>query len=126
MASEIQQIMVMQKLINKRKEKGLSQEEVASLLGMEQSTYSRKENGHTSIHPDEWEKLAKILDTSIDEIFEPRNGVYIVNNDNASGHYYSKDQHIHYKIPEHVLDTMKKYIEKLEQENKEMKGRLGA
>lgn len=33
--------MVMQKLINKRKEKGLSQEEVAYQMGMEQSTYSR-------------------------------------------------------------------------------------
>lgn len=77
--------MVMQKLINKRKEKGFSQEEVAYQMGMEQSTYSRKENGHSSIYPDEWERLAKILDTSVDKIFEPRNGVYIVNNDNASG-----------------------------------------
>ena len=93
-------------------------------MGMEQSTYSRKENGHSSIHPDEWEKLAKILDTSIDEIFEPRNGVYIVNNDNASGTYAGSQNHF-YNIPEYVLNSLNKYIEKLEEENKELKGRLG-
>ena len=79
--------MVKQKFIEKRKAKGLSQEEVADLLGMEQSTYSRKENGHTAIHPTEWEKLAKALDTTVDEIFEPQNSVYIVNRDNANGFF---------------------------------------
>lgn len=53
--------MVKQKFIEKRKAKGLSQEEVADLLGMEQSTYSRKENGHTAIHPTEWENSQKHL-----------------------------------------------------------------
>lgn len=112
--------MAYSKLIEKRKAKGLSQEEVANLLGMEQSNYSRKENGHTAIHPTEWEKLAKALDTTVDEIFEPQNGVYIVNNDNASGTYAGSQNHF-YNIPEYILNSLQKYIEKLENEIKELK-----
>ncbi len=41
--------MIKQKLISKGKEKGLSQEEMAFRLGIEQSQYCRRENGKTKI-----------------------------------------------------------------------------
>ena len=37
-------------------------------MAMEQTTYSRKENGKSPITENEWERFAKVLDTSIEEL----------------------------------------------------------
>lgn len=65
--------MIKIKLLTKRLEKQLSQEEISDLIGMAQSTYSRKEKGITKITMSEWEKIAKVLEVSKEEIFEPAN-----------------------------------------------------
>lgn len=57
--------MVKQKLIDKRKAKGLSQTEMAQKLNIEQSQYSRRESGVTQIMKKEWDKIAKILDVPL-------------------------------------------------------------
>lgn len=49
------------KLIQARLSKGFSQEELADLIGMSQSNYSRRESGRTSITELEWKKIAKEL-----------------------------------------------------------------
>jgi DNA-binding XRE family transcriptional regulator len=46
--------MIQQKLINLRKKTGLTQEQMAKSIAMEQTTYSRKELGKSSITNDEW------------------------------------------------------------------------
>jgi len=115
--------MIKQKLISKRKEKGLSQEEMAFRLGIEQSQYCRRENGKTKISKKEWEAMAKVLDTSLEEIYEPQDGVYVINNENANGEYSGSQNHFN-SIPDYMLDTLKKYIQKLEEEIAVLKERI--
>lgn len=48
----------------------LSQEELADLIGMTQSNYSRRENGRKNITEVEWNRLAKVLNVEKDAIYE--------------------------------------------------------
>lgn len=57
------------KLIGKRNEKGLTQQEMADLLGISKGNYNLKENGKLDFNLLEVKKILKILDTSYDEIF---------------------------------------------------------
>ena len=105
--------------LKKMREQKFTQEEFAHLLEMETSNYNRRENGITKISKREWDKMAKILDCKLDEIYEPEDGVYIINGDHAQGNFGNngtfngKD--------DFVFDTMKKYILKLEEENFQLK-----
>ena len=111
--------MIKQKLIDERK-KRFTQEDFAYKLGMDPSNYNRRENGLTKISKKEWDKMAKILDTTLENIYEPEDGVYVINNENANGNYSGSQNHFH-QLPDHVLETMRKYIDKLEQENEQLK-----
>ncbi|MBS7254943.1 helix-turn-helix domain-containing protein [Flavobacterium branchiicola] len=62
--------MKQEKLKNIRKEKGLSQVEMAQMVAMEQTTYSRKEIGKSPIKDHEWLKFAEVLKVSVKEIKE--------------------------------------------------------
>ena len=106
--------MIKQKLFDKRKERNLTQEEFAAKLGMETSNYNRRENGVTKISKKEWDMIAKILQTTLDEIYEPEDGVYVINGDYAHGNF--GNNHTFNANSEFVFDTMKKYIQKLEEE----------
>lgn len=110
--------MIKQKLINKRKEKNYTQEEFAFKLGIETSNYNRRENGITKISKNEWDKMAKLLNTTLEEIYEPEDGVYVINNDIAKGNINS------FNLNEFTLETMKKYIQKLEEEIELLKKRF--
>lgn len=55
-------------LFNRRKELGLSQEYVAGLLDISVTSYSKIENGKTSLYNKKVLKLAEILDTSPSEL----------------------------------------------------------
>jgi transcriptional regulator with XRE-family HTH domain len=111
--------MIKQKLIDKRKERNLTQEEFAYKLGIETTKYNRRENGVTKISKKEWDKMAKVLETTLEEIYEPEDGVYIINGDNAHGNFGSN--HTFNNFSEFAFETMKKYIVKLEQENELLK-----
>lgn len=113
--------MIKQKLIEKRKEKGMSQSEIAHLLNMEQSQYSRRESGATRISKKECDKIAKVLDVPLEDIYEPHDGVYIVNNENPTFNDYSSSQNHTHNLSDFAIDTMKKYIQKLEEENTALK-----
>lgn len=115
--------MIKQRLADKRKERNLTQEEFALRLGMETSNYSRRESGMTKISKKKWEKMAKELDVALEEIYEPDEAIYIINNQEASGNYSGSQNHFH-QMPEHILETMRKYIDKLEQENQSLKQQL--
>ena len=110
--------MIKSKLKHLREQK-YTQEEFAHLLEMETSNYNRRENGVTKISKREWDKMAKLLACNLDEIYEPEDGVYIINGDHAQGNFGNngtfngKD--------DFVFDTMKKYILKLEEENFQLK-----
>lgn len=114
--------MIKQKLIDKRKERNFTQEEFAFKLGIETSNYNRRENGITKISKKEWDKMAKILETTLDEIYEPEDGVYVINGDYAHGNFGSGGTFNGFN--EFAFETMKKYITKLEDENSSLKEQL--
>lgn len=51
-----------------RIQRGLTQKQISIKMAMEQTTYSRKENGKSPITKEEYQKLSDILETSIEEI----------------------------------------------------------
>jgi transcriptional regulator with XRE-family HTH domain len=111
--------MIKSKLKNLREQK-FTQEEFAHLLEIETSNYNRRENGITKISKREWDKMAKLLSCKLEEIYEPEDGVYIINNENASGNYSGSHNHFGTK-DDFVFETMKKYITKLEDEITQLK-----
>ena len=115
-------VMIKQKLIDKRKEKNLTQEEFAFKLGLDASNYNRRENGITKISKKEWDKMAKELNVRLEDIYEPEDGIYIINNENASGNFGNNNTFNNFS--EYAFETMKKYIEKLEEENRSLKEQL--
>ena len=105
--------MIKQKLKSKREER-FTQDEFAHLLGMETSNYNRRENGITKIAKREWDAMAKLLHCTLEEIYEPEDGVYVINGDYAHGNF--GNNHTFNNNSDFVFETMKKYIAKLEEE----------
>ena len=62
-----------EKLLKARINKGFSQEELADLIGMTQSNYSRREKGLKKISDCEWTKIAKHLGVKKEDIYEVSN-----------------------------------------------------
>ncbi|MCL2289674.1 MAG: helix-turn-helix domain-containing protein [Bacteroidetes bacterium] len=100
------------KLLEARKSKGFTQSLIAEKLCMDVSSYNRRENGQVRIHITEWEKLAKILDTPLHEIYEPEESQLFICNDNTSVNYQGTNN---IYIPESLLETQEKYIKILEE-----------
>jgi len=113
------------KLIERRKEKGISQREIAEKLCMDVSCYNRREKGQARISPHEWEKLADILDVPVNEIYESDDNQVFICKDNSTVHYLNQGTNNIYSIPEHLLETQRKYIEMLEKEIWELKQKIG-
>ena len=107
--------MIKQKLIDARKAKNLTQAEFALKLGLnDTSSYNRRESGVIKISKKEWDLMAKELKVNLEDIYEPEDGVYIINNENASGNF--GNHNIFNGFNEFAFETMKKYIQKLEEE----------
>lgn len=111
--------MIQEKLKNLRKQKGISQEKMAKIIGTDASNYSRKERGEVRIFDNEWEKLAKILEVSVEDIKNNGTGFHF-KFENAALRDHSGNNLTHAEIPDFFLETQKKYIEKLEKENTEL------
>ena len=86
---------------------------------METSNYNRRENGITKISKREWDTMAKLLNCKLDDIYEPEDGVYVINGDYAHGNFGSGGTFN--SNSDFVFETMKKYITKLEEENVQLK-----
>ena len=102
------------KLIEARKSKSFSQSQMAEKLYMDVSNYNRRENGQVKIHITEWERIAKILDVPLKEIFESEENQTFICRDTASGNYQGTNNI--YSVPEFLLEAQQKYIKKLEEE----------
>ncbi|SDH94910.1 Transcriptional regulator, contains XRE-family HTH domain [Chryseobacterium taeanense] len=116
--------MIQRKLRNLRKQKCMSQEKMAKILSTDISSYCRKENGKSKIHDDEWEKLAKALNVSVDDIKESKNSVFVQNdnstfNDNSGNYEYQK-----FNIPNSILENLQDYIKILKEQNESLKREL--
>lgn len=111
-----------QKLAKVRVAKGLTQQQMADLMFIDISSYSRKEKGQTKIRHDEWEKLSEILETPLEDIYESEEANIFIYRDNAVGNYLGTNNI--YSIPEYLLETQRKYIEQLEKQVEELKQEL--
>ncbi|MDR6761958.1 transcriptional regulator with XRE-family HTH domain [Flavobacterium sp. 2755] len=113
--------MIKKKLTLKRIEKNFTQEEIGYQLGISQSQYSRRERGTTKITASEWNKLAKILDSDVALIYEPDENIDLIyqNEKNNGGNLHTEKD-----SSDFTFIIMKKYIEKLEHENKKLKSKL--
>ncbi|WP_017495788.1 helix-turn-helix transcriptional regulator [Flavobacterium sp. WG21] len=99
------------KLIQVRLSKGLSQEELADLIGMTQSNYSRRESGRKSISDIEWNRIAKELEVKTEVIYEP---------DEVSSTLNNTTNMYQFNIPDFIMEHM----ELLKKENKNLKEKL--
>ena len=106
--------MIKTKLITARK-KLYTQEKMANLLHMSQSQYHRREKGDVKISDEEWERIAKVLDTNVEDIKEDDYSQQVINNyDNQSGNYVGSNNYF-YNIPDFVLDNQQDYINLLKE-----------
>ncbi|WP_449397785.1 helix-turn-helix transcriptional regulator [Chryseobacterium wanjuense] len=113
------------KLIETRKRKNISQEKMADILCMDVSNYNRREKGIAKISLQEWQKIAEVLETPIEDIYENEEGMVIIFNDNSTGTGYGVGVVNNYNIPVSMWESQKKYIEKLEAEIESLKAMLG-
>ena len=109
--------MIKNRLIAARKEKNMTQNDMAEVICVSQSQYQRRERGEIRISDDEWIRLAKFLGKDISDIKEEDSNTTINNYDNYSGNYAEGDNHF-YNIPEYVMKNLIDYIEKLKEENR--------
>ncbi len=103
-----------------RKQKGLSQKEMAIILSTDISSYCRKENGKSKIHHEEWEKLARALEVSVDEIKQDVLGI-VQYDDFTFNIHTGKYNYPNYKIPDPVLQNLYDYIQLLKEQNESLK-----
>lgn len=118
--------MTMEKLRTIRKQKGYTQQQIADILATDVSNYSRKESGDVKIFDDEWEKLARALNVSVEDIKEERVSQAqtqnaILNdssslNDNASINY-----NLFCNVPNYLLENQQEYINLLKEQIKALK-----
>jgi len=106
------------KLIEARNNKNYSQDYLAATLDMCVSSYSRKEQGKIRITDHEWQKLSEVLEVPLEDIYESDESMIFVFNDNSTG---NGNIVTNYTMPQSILESQKKYIEKLEEENQNLK-----
>ncbi len=110
--------MIKEKLLDARLKKGLSQEELADLIGMSQPNYSRRENGLKKISDAEWTKIAKELKVKKEDIFEEENQTIIYKN--IKGNSFNSGNIHYFNVPDFVME----HIELLKAQNSELKEKL--
>jgi transcriptional regulator with XRE-family HTH domain len=98
-------------LIKARKDKGFTQKEMADMLAMEQTTYSKKERGISRIRENEWISFAQILGKDVEEI-KVKNKVS------------QENETINYSTFLNIIKTIIKYNKQLEKENILLKKQL--
>ncbi|WP_317129595.1 helix-turn-helix domain-containing protein [Chryseobacterium gleum] len=114
----------MEKLRTLRKQKGYTQQQIADLLATDVSNYSRKENGDVKIFDDEWEKLAKVLEVSIEDIKEDKEPNVVQKNENIT---FNDTSSFHQSgiyncnVPNYLLENQQEYINLLKEQIKALK-----
>lgn len=109
--------MTQEKLSEAHTSKGLNKIQMAKLIVISQTTYSRKENGKSTITKDEWQRFAKVLEVNVDDIKREKsqllkNENYTFNENNVGINYVN--------IPQNLLDIILNYNTKLESDNEKL------
>lgn len=111
--------MTMEKLRTIRKQRGYTQQQIADIIATDVSNYSRKESGDVKIFDDEWEKIAKALDVSVEDIKEEKTPNVVQNNDNLT---FNDTSSFHQSgiyncnIPNYILESQQDYIKLLKEQ----------
>ena len=66
------------KLIAVRKAKKMTQADIATYLKISQTQYQKRETGKIQISDQEWKDIARLLDVSVEEIFQEYVNQYLV------------------------------------------------
>nr|WP_315030037.1 helix-turn-helix transcriptional regulator [uncultured Chryseobacterium sp.] len=109
----------MEKLRNLRKQKGYTQDYMSKIISTDISNYSRKESGDVKIFDEEWEKLAKALDVSVDDIKEEKTPNVVQKNDNIT---FNDTSSFHQSgiyncnVPNYLLESQQEYIKLLKEQ----------
>ncbi|AZA77326.1 XRE family transcriptional regulator [Chryseobacterium sp. G0186] len=117
----------MEKLKNLRKQRGYTQDYMSKIISTDVSNYCRKENGEVKIYDEEWEKLAKALDVSVEEIKESRTSELVQNNDNNGATFndhagnFQSTNYTYCNIPEYILENQQEYIKLLKEQIESLK-----
>jgi transcriptional regulator with XRE-family HTH domain len=109
------------KLIEIRKAKKITQEQLSKKACMEQTTYSRKERGQSPITDSEWKILAEVLGVEVDDIKEDISALH-----NSYNNTTFNDNAVHIgvqyvNVPKDVLDSLLRYNMFLEEELKRLR-----
>lgn len=111
-----------EKLYSIRKQKKITQQQLADIIATDVSNYSRKESGDVKITESEWEKIANFLGVPIEMIYEDEevkkseSEIYSINNQDHSG--VDNTNNLHIELIKHLMD----YITLLKEENRRLKG----
>ena len=113
--------MTMEKLRTIRKQKGFTQQQIADIIATDVSNYSRKESGDVKIYDEEWEKLAKALDVSVEDIKEEKLSQMQHNDKPTLNDSSSINYNQYCNIPEYLLENQQEYINLLKEQIKALK-----
>lgn len=94
---------VIENIKNIRRSKSISQESIAYDLGIDYSTYGKIERGQISLTVDRLEKIARILQVSVEEIYKwnQKNESNDPENEKMKQEYYSnlsEIEHLRYEL----------------------------
>ncbi|SFN92818.1 DNA-binding transcriptional regulator, XRE-family HTH domain [Chryseobacterium oleae] len=110
-----------------RKQKGYTQQQIADIIATDVSNYSRKESGDVRIVKDEWDKIARFLDVTVEDIYEDEEAKVVINNDhpifNGSASGGNINQQFN-NIPGAIIENLQGYIALLKEENERLKEEL--
>ena len=86
-----------EKLIQIRKQKKISQSDIATFLKISQTQYQKRESGKIKISDEEWKRMAQLLEVDVEEIFD------------------SNSEHTNEKSLKEELNFLKEKIKNLEE-----------
>ncbi len=116
--------MLLKKLIEARKASGFTQATLCEKISMEQTTYSRKENGRSPMTEAEWIRIAKALSVKVDDIKEIVQVDSSINDNYTAVNNPKEVEQV--SILKSSYDTMIKYIAKLEEQNATLKAQIAS
>ncbi|MBB6372064.1 helix-turn-helix transcriptional regulator [Chryseobacterium shigense] len=115
-----------EKLRTIRKQKGYTQQQIADIIATDVSNYSRKESGDVRIIKDEWDKIARFLNVTVEDIYEEEEAKVVINNDHPvfNDHAVSSIVSQFNNIPGSIIQNLQDYISFLKEENERLKEEL--
>lgn len=115
---------VLVRIRKRREEKGLSQENMAEMLGVNQSTYAKIETGVIRLSLPRLEGIAKALDCSINDLLSSH-GTERLSMEMLSS-YMLNEPPVKYGSPlfDELIETKNKYISELEEKVQLLRDKL--